>query len=398
MSTSPLFWVKRVEHALEEMRQIPLWGTPPAFPWDACVQKIGAIFQSPNLRLSVRATRFLPKEEVTSGLGTRPIDVAVELTPLSGEVHWLMSEEDLSGLLRMAISPQAGAKNLSSAPFKEGFYRFLSMHIAEAIGSLQPFGDLSLKVGTARPLLAEGAFCIDVAIEHPKQTIWGRIVCPTSFHRAFIEHFKARRAPLNESPLAEQVELELSLEIGKTLLHTSQWNRAGVGDFILLDTCSYDPATHKGSVLMALGEHPLLRARVKENSLKIVDYAFYYEESMIENQPENESTPSESEEFPSIEAEQTEPEEPLWTTENQDNPALEDVIRKNEVPLTLTVEAGRLKISLEKLLQLQPGNVLDMGIHPDQGVTVLVGGKKVATAELVKIGDLLGIKILRIGV
>jgi flagellar motor switch protein FliN/FliY len=54
-------------------------------------------------------------------------------------------------------------------------------------------------------------------------------------------------------------------------------------------------------------------------------------------------------------------------------------------------------MNLEKLLQLQPGNVLDLNVRPEQGVSVTLNGKRVARAELVKLGDVLGIKILHLG-
>jgi flagellar motor switch protein FliN/FliY len=46
------------------------------------------------------------------------------------------------------------------------------------------------------------------------------------------------------------------------------------------------------------------------------------------------------------------------------------------------------------LLHLKPGNVLELSVRPEQGVDLSIGGKKVAKAELVKLGDVLGVKIL----
>ena len=58
----------------------------------------------------------------------------------------------------------------------------------------------------------------------------------------------------------------------------SQWKQISVGDFILLDRCSFDPELQKGTVTLVLEKTPLLRARIKEDGVKIIDYAFYHEE------------------------------------------------------------------------------------------------------------------------
>ena len=81
----------------------------------------------------------------------------------------------------------------------------------------------------------------------------------------------------------------------------------------------------------------------------------------------------------------------------QDNQTIENLLRKENIPLTLTVEVARVKMDLARLLSLQPGNLLELALRPEQGVSLVVGGKKVATGELVKIGEILGVKILNIG-
>jgi flagellar motor switch protein FliN/FliY len=75
----------------------------------------------------------------------------------------------------------------------------------------------------------------------------------------------------------------------------------------------------------------------------------------------------------------------------------ENMIPADQVPMTVTVEVTRLRVSLDKLLQLSPGNVLELPVKPEQGVDLTINGKKVAKAELIKMGDALGVKILQIG-
>lgn len=65
-----------------------------------------------------------------------------------------------------------------------------------------------------------------------------------------------------------------------------------------------------------------------------------------------------------------------------------------DIPLTVVVEVGRIQISVQKLLELQPGNLLELDVHAENGVDLVVNGKAIGKGELLKIGDALGVRIL----
>lgn len=68
-----------------------------------------------------------------------------------------------------------------------------------------------------------------------------------------------------------------------------------------------------------------------------------------------------------------------------------------EIPLHVVVEAGRLKMSLQQLLDLQPGNLLELGVTPESGVNLVVEGKVIGRGELIRVGEALGVRILEKG-
>ncbi len=75
----------------------------------------------------------------------------------------------------------------------------------------------------------------------------------------------------------------------------------------------------------------------------------------------------------------------------------EEMEALDSISLTLSVELSRLQVPLKKVLEMRPGNILDMEI-PKQGfVDLIVSGKKVGQGELVKLGDVVGIRILEMG-
>ncbi|MBA3604201.1 MAG: type III secretion system cytoplasmic ring protein SctQ [Parachlamydiaceae bacterium] len=65
-----------------------------------------------------------------------------------------------------------------------------------------------------------------------------------------------------------------------------------------------------------------------------------------------------------------------------------------DIPMTVVVEVGRVQISVQKLMDLEPGNLLELNIHPENGVDLVVNGVVIAKGELLKIGDSLGVRIL----
>jgi len=392
MAEPPLFWIKQISDSLSEVKEVPLWGFPPAFPLDALTKQIAELLHLPDLKISIENIQVRSSDETTSGLGAKPAIIALELTPLSQPLYWLMGQEDVRKLNAAALSLHNNSKGFSTPAFQEGFYRFLALDIAEAIDGLGAFKDLSLKIAAPQMPPAEEALCLDIALRSSKHTLWGRIVCPHAFRHAFKAHFSMTPASLSQSSLAKEVSITLRAEVGWTHLSLSRWKEVKVGDFILLDRCSYDPSTNKGTAALALNSTPLLHARLKGESMKIVDYAFYHEETMNENEhfsDEEEPTEPEGEEH-------LDNEEHLWSPLEKESSS-EELISTQEIQLSLTVEVARLKINLDKLLQLRPGNVLELPVRPEQGVDISIGGKKIAKAELIKLGDLLGVKILQLG-
>lgn len=67
----------------------------------------------------------------------------------------------------------------------------------------------------------------------------------------------------------------------------------------------------------------------------------------------------------------------------------------HEIPLTLAVEIGKIRLPLEKLLKLEVGNLLD--VEGQGNVFLTLQGKVVARGELVRMGDVIGIRVLELG-
>jgi len=67
-----------------------------------------------------------------------------------------------------------------------------------------------------------------------------------------------------------------------------------------------------------------------------------------------------------------------------------------EVPVTLTVEIGRLNLPIRRVADLKPGDVLELGRHAREPVDLTSGGRLVARGELVQVDAELGVRVTHV--
>jgi flagellar motor switch protein FliN/FliY len=67
-----------------------------------------------------------------------------------------------------------------------------------------------------------------------------------------------------------------------------------------------------------------------------------------------------------------------------------------DIPVTLTVELGRVKLPLERVTQFSPGVLVELGRPASEPVDILVNGTPIARAEVVTVGDKYGIRIVEL--
>ena len=215
--------------------------------------------------------------------------------------------------------------------------------------------------------------------------------------------------PSLSETIKQRLMVELSLEVAHSRLGLADWKSVKEGDFIVLDHCSYNPVEHKGGVVLTLNQKPVFRGRIKDGGIKITNYPLYEEVSDVmeeKNEEENlygdldddddEDSEFEDEDdlFAGLEDEKIEKKEPGAEKSISDEKPISLVAE--ELPVHLTVEVGRFRITAAELMKLAPGNLLDLNVTPEQGVDLVVNGKKVGRGELVRMGDVLGVRILSI--
>lgn len=64
-----------------------------------------------------------------------------------------------------------------------------------------------------------------------------------------------------------------------------------------------------------------------------------------------------------------------------------------DVPVRVTVEVGRTKLTLGELVAVRPGSLLELDREAHEPADILVNGKVVARGEVVTIDDQYGVRI-----
>lgn len=67
-----------------------------------------------------------------------------------------------------------------------------------------------------------------------------------------------------------------------------------------------------------------------------------------------------------------------------------------DIPVTLTVELGRVNLPLNRLADLKPGEVIELGRHSREPVELTSGGRLIARGELVLIDTELGVRVTNV--
>lgn len=436
-------WLKKISPELLQHDTIPLIGSPPAFPWEELSLNLSRFFQIENLKITP-ATSYEWKEgnKITEGLGDKVSPLFFTIAPTGGTLLWLMSEKDVNLLMTQLLKISSEMGTTVDQETREGFYQFLALEVINQLPFLPFDKEVSAHILENQEIPTSSALCLDVSISIKEFTCWGRLVISNELQQKWRERYAMRK---QEVPFSTEIELEVGLQIGQTALEVKEWSQVHTGDFLLLRTCSVKP-NGEGTVMLMLNETPLFKGELSQGSIKILESPLYREVGIeMSNQTPNddmneieengqnssfEETENNNLENTEEEFEETSEEEdyvegdelfeedleelpqekwpplpekrpetvaqPAPTEEKKKPEPTKPMLSPEEIPISIAVEVGRIQMSVQKLMELQPGNTLDLNIHPESGVDLVVNGQCIAKGELLLVGDSLGVRILQL--
>ena len=378
MTESSLTYMKKVLSITLEEKDSSLFGSMPQFPWDSFSEKLASILNVTYVKISPGNIGFKSKENILKGLGTSPLSVSFELSPLEDHFTLLIPSEDFGSLSQNLISDPPHTQGITNPYLQKGFLKYLSLFAIEAITQLEFIPKLTPKVIDQNYVNVD-AYCVDIAIEVGSQTIWGRMAFAKGFQKALKNHYSQPWSFSTPSSLYKNVPVFAPLIAGSVALTVDEFHTIKKGDFLILDHSSYNPNTNKGSLQLSFENEPLFYVKIKNNTLKILDYASLTKENTMDEITDSSSPEQHTKDITVEEA------------------STSQIVSPSKVPVNITVEVARLKMSLDQLLKIKPGNVIELGADIDKQVNLSANGQVVGRGELLQVGEVIGIKITTIG-
>lgn len=437
----PYSWLKHISKEHLQSDDTPQFGYSLPFPWAEMASAIGKSLKDDAFKIDPQTFEELDAAHLLEGFGKNPRVLPLDLSPLGGNLWFVIAEGELQRLISLLLTKTADSTDIIDPEYQKGVISFI------AYEAFNNFRQLDFGKGFTPHLLEE--------IPLPNQALYGqtftfsfgnqasftcRILFSEEFRHSWKERYAERTvvAPISIS-LAEKLSIVLHVEAGHTEITTREWEMVSPGDFLLLSHSTIDPSKDKGRVMLTFQGRPMYRARLKDGNLKILEFPLYYE--VEATMAEKTHEPDENEQFEGYDldddtdhgsesskellesdfsehgsddqsshehtlAEEYSSEEHLLGDHEEKYETKEeaqtDVVSKKEpepltvdsLPLTIVVEVGRVQISVRKLLEMQTGDLLELDLDPDDGVDLVVNGVIIGKGELLKVGETLGVRLL----
>ncbi len=370
--------MRRIERALLDLDEVPLLGgDTPDFPYTQVAEAIAERFGLTGLSIEAGTPQWRTDGATLQGIGEPAHTLRMLCSPLDAPFGVAMAEGDVKQMVKAVLEGGDGAAALSDEPLCHSFYRFIAAEVLFAAGRYGFPPALSLHLLEEEMAIEGPALTVDLAVIAEGMRVNIRLILPDTFTRVWRAHFVATRPARLSPELQRQLEISLHAEMGRTRLTQAEWRSLGAGDFITLDR--HTP----GEVILTLESEPLFRGALSHEGIKIQPIEATMDDELDPLQDEEEHEEEEIEEEEEAAAPEPEPEEPL--------------VSPGQIPVTLTVEMGRVKMSAEQLLSLQAGNMVKLPPRGESQVDLTVGGKRVGRGELLQVGDVLGVRVLELG-
>jgi flagellar motor switch protein FliN/FliY len=450
-TTLPYEWLQQVPTALLRLDDIPLLGFPPVFPWPEFNEKLVKTFQNTHIKVEPLEFKWRSSEDLFSALGQDLIPIQFQIPSLEGDLYAVFAKRDIHVIMSLLITKAQVPLDIIDPDFQAGFIHFLAYEVINIFNQCKFDKTLNPHIAEKNEqsdeeikqelLKRESSLCQDITLSLEGSSFIFRLIISNGFRKSWKEKYAARslEIPLH-SDLAEKIYIPVALEAGKTRLKVSEWNQIKVGDFLVLDFCSLDPEDNKGRITLTVNGNRFFRARLKPGSIKILEHPLFHEgtfndhtqdkveknmakefsddQDMEESQFDNdddftfdETTDEElDKDTPEVEEEYSLQETSIHDdlSEHSDNSEQThiqtsmthaksaDGFKPEDINLDIIIEVGRLQMSIQKLTELTPGNILEIDVRPENGVDLVVNGKRIAKGELLKLGEVLGVRILDI--
>jgi len=449
-------WLRHYPIETQALDEIPLLGLTD-FPWHKLSEVLTQTFSIADFEITPHVVTWKTKDDLLTELSHPLSGIHFMIPNLKGEACWMMSTEELELLESLLLTNDTNPLTLHDPDFKHTFQRFLILETLYAISRVNPDPSLTPILTNETELKIEDSLCLDISIRCNNRNMTGRLII-SQLLRQSLSNYSQKKQARSPHKIAQNVKVPVHIQVGHTKLKWSDWKKVSLGDFISLDRCSLEPDTLKGPVTLSIFGQPAFYGELSNAKIKIIEFPLFQEEDthmikditnreddeddeddelsdlnldddddwdddedddddfdeldedLFKDFDEEKSDENELNEDAEFQSSKNTPSATTSTNENVEDERVsaektlekideipsQGLLKSEHVPISLIVELGELNISMDKLLQIEVGNLLDISIPPENGVNLTFNGKLIAKAELIRIGENLGVRILEL--
>lgn len=387
---------------------VPLFPSFSGFPWKNFSELLQKQFSIPDFDVEFKNASW--RAPIIGNDLERFRYLEILLNPLKTPIYISFMPEDLKVMMGMLLGKSHKPWALTNIEEQNAII-YLALEAASCFSKMPEFKSLGVRiVGFSKPI-EERIYQVQFKLGFHEQEAWLQLLIPSSFQREFSNHFQNQPLNLSMMKMTSKIPLDLSIEIGSSHIDVKSWKQVKTGDVLMLDRCTYDPHSKKGTGHLSLQDKPLLIVKCKGSEVKILDLA-YFKETTMDNSDDtifdenNESFGEEPENLkraknqdhhhPGDPDYQEEMNEEYAPPSEETQKALSEEVMHRDLSMEIKVEIGKIQMSLSDLLQLRPGNTLSLSVKPEEPVRLVHLGKCIARGDLVKLGEVLGVRITQI--
>lgn len=361
----PPFWLDTLHTVLEEASLIPQWESGFHFSIEQFASVLSARF-SQELKVKISRTEWLEADEVTHGLGENPSVQAIDVGPFGASVFLFSPQEDILALSKWLLTEKKQQEGLLDERVRRGFFTFTLLTAIDAFVETCST-PLSPRIGSQK-LPQEPCLSFDIQLKKGRSVASFRLIVPKTFQTAMNTFLATGHPDMSDFDYPD-IPLPLGIECGMVQLSQEALQKVKKGDFIILDHASFFPETKKGICRLTLSGKTLFQIKIKEDHISVLDYPIDFQEDPMDDEVD------------------------IDEPEAVATPKKEALVDAKTVDLELSVELGKIQMSLHDLMKLTPGNVVETTLNPSKPVHLTLNGKPVARGQLTQIGDVIGVHI-----
>lgn len=418
---TPSSWLPYISKAIIEAKETPLISSL-QLTKEKIEQSLYEILQIASLTLELEEFKFMQSDELLAKIGSDSKIISFNMPPLEGNAHLIFDSNEFTTLLNLSLNLETTAIN---SDIVQAYQDFFFAKIMQSIESSNQLGGLSLKLAKDNTLPKDACLTLEGIINTSKAKFPFYLVI-SPFLRKSLKDYQIKQN-IKPSNIPPHIPLDLSCAIGKVHLSLYDWQNICEGDFIIIDSLGFDLLKKTGNIALSYKNNVLFYGKLNDNTIKISQSSAHsVEAESMTNDPskkkeaneedkdssfflgEDDDFYEEDEDLKKLLKEEHsklshEEQEAPSTVTNERAQESEKVISKVEpkkivspqdIPLNIKIEIANLTLTAKELLEIQPGNEFPLGKDIDGNVNLMVSGTCIARGELIKIGDILGVRIL----